>query len=124
MKRIVLLAATALLLGGCGFLFGGITHSDPFQSQAERRLSVRVENLNGEDMAVRALAAGRRVELGRVQGLSVRQFSIPWSRRQDVRFQIEPIAGRSHTTQPLPVGPGELVNLHITEPINRSYLRR
>jgi hypothetical protein len=124
MKRIVLLAATALLLGGCGFFFGGITGSDPFQSQSERRLSVRVENLNGDDMAVRALAAGRRVELGRVQALSVRQFSIPWARRQDVRFQIEPIAGRSHTTQSVPVGPGEFVSLLITEPITRSQLRR
>jgi hypothetical protein len=124
MKRILVLAAGALILTGCAALSGGITYNDPFQSTSERRLSVRVENTNGFDMSVVALAPGRRYQLGQVQGRTIRQFSIPWSQHQEVRFQIEPVAGRRHTTQALPVGPGEWIWLQITEPINRSVVRR
>jgi hypothetical protein len=124
MKRLVLLASLFLLATGCGFLSGGITSSDPFMSHAERRLQVRVDNSNGMDMSVRAISAGRSVEMGRVRARSVQQFSIPWPGPQEVRFQVEPLGGRRHTTNGIPARPGEFVNLVITQPVERSFVRR
>jgi hypothetical protein len=124
MKRALILAATGLLLGGCAALSGGITSSDPFRSQSERRLSVRIENVYGAEVTVSAIGPGRRHNLGRIQGHSVRQYSIPWFSTQEVRFQIEPETGRRFTTRGVPVGPGEFVSLLITEPVERSIVRR
>lgn len=124
MKRALVLSAIVLAFGGCAALSGGITANDPFRSQAEQRLSVRIDNIHGDDMSVSALAPGRRHNLGRIQGRSVQQFSIPWSSTQEVRFHIEPLTGRRHTTRGVPVGPGEFVNLVITQPVERSTVRR
>jgi hypothetical protein len=124
MKRALILAAVLLLVGGCAALSGGITSSDPFRSQAEQRLSVRVENIHGDEMTVSAIAPGRRHSLGRIQGRSVQQYSIPWSATQELRFQIEPLTGRRHTTRGVPVAPGEVVSLVITQPVERSLIRR
>jgi hypothetical protein len=124
MTRTLVLAAVFLLVGGCAVLSGGITSSDPFRSQAEQRLSVRVENVNFDDMTVTALSPGRRHSLGRIPGRSTRQYSIPWSSTQEIRFQIEPQTGRRHTTRGVPVGPGEFVSLIITQPVERSVVRR
>ncbi|TVP47565.1 MAG: hypothetical protein EA350_04760 [Gemmatimonadales bacterium] len=124
MKRAFTVVAVALVVGGCAILGGGITSSDPFRSQAERRLSVRVENVNTDEMTVNALAPGRRHSLGRIPGRSVQQFSIPWASTQDVRFQIEPLRGRRHTTRGVSVGPGESVHLLITQPVERSAVYR
>ena len=124
MKRALVFSALALVLGGCAALSGGITSSDPFLASAERRLSVRVENIHQDDMSVRVLGAGRRHDLGRIQGRTVQQFSVPWPSHQEVRFQIEPIVGRRHTTHSVSAGPGERVHLVITQPVERSVVRR
>jgi uncharacterized protein with von Willebrand factor type A (vWA) domain len=112
------------VLSGCGFLRGGLTANDPFRSQSERQLIVRVENTGIEDVSIQAVGPGRRVNMGRVQGRSIRQFSIPWASVQDVRFQIEPLGGRRYTTQAVMVGPGEFVQLVVTQPVDRSFVRR
>jgi hypothetical protein len=122
----MVLSVAVLLVGlsGCAALTGGFAANDPFRGQAERQLTVRVENTGNEEVAVTALAPGRRTSLGRIQGRSVRQFSVPWSSIQDVRFQIEPLGGRRTTTAGIAVGPGEFVQLVVTQPADRSYVRR
>ncbi len=124
LQRLLLLATLVFLTTGCGALSAGITGSDPFAGHAERRLSVRVDNGNTSDMSVRAIVPGRRVELGRVRARTVQQFSIPWSGHQEVRFQVEPMGGRQHTTNGISVGPGDFVNVVITDPVSRSFVRR
>jgi hypothetical protein len=113
------------VLTGCGFLLSGLEPSDPFASTTERRVSVRVENLTSEDVMVRALGSGRRVEIGRVRARSIQQVSIPWSSFRDIRFQLElTTGGRPHTTLSVPVSPGDQVNLLVGVPLNRSQVRR
>jgi glucose dehydrogenase len=125
-RPVALLAASLalLLVTGCAFLSGGITYDDPFQSQAERRLTVRVENLHSQDVRIVAMAPGRRFPLGQVEPRTVRQFSVAWSRQEEVRFQIEPLAGSRHTTQSVPAGPGDFLWLQVAEPASRSSIRR
>jgi hypothetical protein len=109
---------------GCSALTGGFAANDPFQTQSERQLTVRVENTGNEEVTVVAVGPGRRTSLGRIQGRSVRQFSVPWNSVQDIRFQIEPLGGRRVTTASVMVGPGEFVQLVVTQPVDRSYIRR
>jgi hypothetical protein len=75
-------------------------------------------------VSVRALSAGSRVSLGTVDPRSRRAVAIPWNNRDNVRFQLELLAGRSHTTQSLTVGPGDRVELWIGDPVQRSVVRR
>lgn len=124
MIRLLLLALLVAGTASCASLSGGITASDPFQSSAERRLSIRIENLGPGEASVRALAPGRRTEIGRVRERTVQQYSVPWSRTQEVRFQIEVTGGRRHTTLGVVVGPGELVHLVVADPVARSFIRR
>jgi hypothetical protein len=118
------MAVVFFVLSGCSLLQGGFTANDPFRSQSERQLVVRVENTGIEDVSIQAVGPGRRVNLGQVQGRSIRQFSVPWASVQDVRFQIEPLGGRRFTTPAVMVGPGEVVQLVVTQPVDRSFVRR
>ena len=120
-------AGLALLLifaaAGCGWVLGG-SNWDPFASPTERRLAIRVENANRNDMQVRVISGGTRHDLGMIGGRSYRQTSIPWSATGAVRFEIDPIAGRRFTTSGLTVAPGDRVELIIADPVQRSFIRR
>jgi hypothetical protein len=123
--RLVLLATLLAGATGCALLSGGIASSDPFMSASERRVIVRIDNLNGQDVAVTALGPGRRHNVGWIQSRTGRQYSVPWSgQRQEIRFQLEPRSGRRVTVPGFSVGPGEFVALVITEPLQNSYVRR
>lgn len=125
MKRTALMFTVVSLVAasGCGFLRGG-SNWDPFASQAERRVAIRVENANRSDVQVRVVAAGTRHDLGTIGGRSFRQTSIPWSSSGDLRFEINPIAGRRFTTRGVHVNPGDRVELIVVEPLQRSFVRR
>ncbi len=123
MRRVVWSILGVLLLGGCAAIGGG-SGWDPFAGAAERRLAVRVENVSRDDVRITALAPGRRLEMGLVGGRSRRDFSIPWQAMEDVRFQIEIVAGRRHTTVGVPVAAGDRVELIVQDPIQRSIVRR
>lgn len=120
-RRFMGLGVVLLALSGCAALG---TANDPFRTQSEQQLIIRVENTGVDDVTIHAMGPGRRVSLGRIQGRSIRQFSIPWSSVQDVRFQIEPLGGRRVTTQAVLVGPGEFIQLVVTQPADRSFIRR
>lgn len=122
---VFLLSVLAMGLPGCSFLLSGLEPSDPFATTSEQRVSVRVENLTSEDVSVRALGPGRRMELGQIRARTVQQFSIPWTSFRDIRFQLElTTGGRPHTTQAVPVASGDQVNLFVGLPLSRSQVRR
>jgi hypothetical protein len=125
MRKVSGLFALALVvsLSGCGWVLGR-GDWDPFASQAERRLSIRVENANRNDVQVRVISGGTRHDLGMVGGRSYRQTSVPWRGTGDVRFEINPIAGRRFTTSGMTVSPGDRVELIVAEPVQRSFIRR
>jgi hypothetical protein len=121
-KRSLVALALVVSTASCG-LPGG-RGADPFARADERSLLIRVQNLNLDDMNVTAVTAGQRYPLGLVNGRSTRHFSIPWSSFEDVRFQIDPVTGRRHTTPGLTVGPGENIELVIQRNVQRSFVRR
>ncbi len=125
MNKVLGVVALALVVSvsGCGWVMAR-GDWDPFASQAERRLSIRVENANRNDVQVRVISGGTRHDLGLVGGRSFRQTSVPWRGTADLRFEINPVAGRRHTTPGTTVSPGDRVELIVTEPVQRSFIRR
>jgi hypothetical protein len=121
--RFVLVTVLGLVTVGCAGLLGR-SDWDPFASQAERRLAIRVENANRNDVQVRVVAGGSRHDLGMISARSFRQTSIPLSSTRDLRFEINPIAGRRYTTSGVTVSPCDRVELIVTEPVQRSFVRR
>ena len=113
----------AVLLAGCGGLLGR-GDWDPFRSAAERQLAVIIFNEHSAHVSIRALSVGRRENLGTVDPRSRRTVAIPWSTRDNIRFQLELLAGRTHTTRSILVAPGDRVELWIAEPVQRSVVRR
>jgi hypothetical protein len=119
-----LLALVATLLAtGCGVL-GQRSSWDPFATTSERRLVINVQNRSVDDVTVNVLVAGRRESLGMITGRSHRQFSLSWSRAENVQFQLEPVAGRRHTVGGGVVRPGDRLDLYVQDPITRSFVSR
>lgn len=112
-----------LALGGCGGLLGR-GDWDPFRSSAERQLSIFILNENAAHVSVVAVGPGTRMNLGTIDPRSRRAVAIPWSSRNSVRFQLELLAGRRHTTPSVLVGPGDRVELWIGDPVQRTVVRR
>lgn len=112
-----------LILPGCG-LFNQGSSWDPFRPSSDRQLTVYVNNLHSRDATILLVAPGRRVRLGSVPGRSTEVFFAPWSQVQEVRFQVEPIGSRRHTTRGATVGPGERVELVVQNPVQHSFIRR
>ena len=124
MKRIAqtLVIAGLALAAGCGLIRGDSW--DPFASVQERQLHIRVHNTTHTDVVVEALAGTRRTELGIVDAGRQTQFRMGWSRVQDLRFNVSLIGGRRHITSGVAVGPGDVVELIVLSPLDRSYVRR
>ncbi len=116
--------AFALLLASCGVVGAGRGDWDPFRGADERQLRVTVENLTSFDVTVTVLAAGRRERLGTINPRTRNTFGVSWSRTQEVRFRLDPLGSRSHTTTPFSAGPGEYVEVIVQQPITRSFVRR
>lgn len=111
----------SIAVAACGLPGRG---ADPFADAGERSVLVRVQNMNLDDMTVTAVAAGRRHELGMINGRSTRHFTVPWSTYDEVRFHIDPATGRRFTTRGVTLGPGESVELVIQHNVRQSFVRR
>lgn len=116
--------AFVLLLAGCGVVGAGRGDWDPFRGADERQLRVTVDNMTNFDVNVTVLAAGRRERLGTMDPRSRNTFGVSWSSTQEVRFRLDPLGSRSHTTTPFSAGPGEHVEVVVQQPITRSFVRR
>jgi len=112
-----------LTLSGCASLIGR-GDWDPFRSGGERRLTVMILNESRSTVSVRAISAGQRVGLGTVDGNARANFSIPWSRTQEVRFQLEPLMGRGYTTSGVTARPGERLQVWVRDPVQQSRVAR
>jgi hypothetical protein len=112
-----------LCAAGCSSIIGRGSW-DPFTPLSQNRVHIVVRNETLGSVTVRALSAGRRVNLGRIEGTARNNFSIPWSSAQDIRFQIELLGGSTHTTAGTLVHPGDQVEILVRDPVQRTTVRR
>jgi hypothetical protein len=119
--RLALVALLAFAASACAT--SGST-ANPF-SEGGRAESVRIEvlNLNFSDARLTALRDGRRTSLGIVGGKQEGQFTIPWEYPQELRIEINLLAGPTCQTEAMPVDPGDILELQITEIFSQSVCR-
>jgi uncharacterized protein (DUF58 family) len=124
--RWTLLLCVLVGVSGCAALGGGSTQGDPFArgGASTGELILRASNTLSEEVAIRLIDGGRTVDLGSVPGRSTRQFTVQWSGSARVAFQVEPFSGRRHTLPMVSVESGDLLELVIQSPVERSVIRR
>lgn len=107
-------AAALLLLTACAS--GGSLKQGP-KAPAEPTTRVQVTNNNWADMTVYLENAGMKVRLGTVTSMGKGSFRVPrafLNSTGTVRLIADPVGSRSvHTTSPVQVWPGQLVDFTI-----------
>lgn len=113
----------ALALAGCG---SARSSADGPFSSTDRPNSVRIEvlNLNFQEARLYALRDNERLSLGTVGGKQERTFTLPWNLHQDLRIEINLLAGPTCTTESLPVQPGDILELQISSVFSQSSFCR
>ena len=110
---LVMIASTACLAQGRAI------GPDPFRggsagpSRGSGEIRIQVRNSNFNEATVYALRVGNRRRLGRVQGATDQQFSMPWPNSAQLRFEVDILAGRGCTTQTVILEPGQRLMLVI-----------
>lgn len=109
-----------LLLGACGGMGG--TVDDPFSDLGNRNLfRIYIQNDNFYDARVYAVAGGgARQSIGFVSGKTDRVFTVPWSFSNELRIEINMVAGPTCITEPLTVDPGDELRLQIMSGISSN----
>ena len=121
------LIAWTLLLGlaGCAGTAGQVDQ-DPFSGSAPGANSIRIEvrNLNFADARLYIVAGSRRRTLGTVSGKQDADFTVAWDFNEDVRIEIDLLAGPTCLTETLQTGPGEILELQIPSVFGPSSICR
>lgn len=113
-----------LVLSACAS--GSTSTPDPFLDSDRGRNEVRVlvQNTNFYDARVYALVDGVRRHLGSVVGKTDGVFIMPLSFAQNMRLEINLLAGPTCVTESIPVDPGDTIQLHILpDPLGADFCR-
>lgn len=127
-RLLVVLALTSLVSGSvlaCSAMRPG---GDPFAratgGEDAERLSIQVVNRSYYDATVHARSLTRRVRLGITPSTTTRTFPIDWEEGpQELRAEIDRLAGGRFVTAPIMAHSGERVTLIIEPRLEDSYLR-
>jgi len=109
-----------LILGACGGMGGRV--DDPFADFGDRNLfRIYIQNDNYYDARVYAIAGGGlRQSLGFVGGKTDHVFTVPWSFSNELRIEINMVAGPTCVTEPIVVDPGDELRLQIMSAITTN----
>lgn len=115
-------AAGAALAGACGTTSG----ANPFEGGGANTeaIQIAVQNQQFNEARLTAIYLGGRRRIGTVGGNQRESFTIPWTGSDQLRIEIDLLAGQSYVTRSIAVEPGAQVALYIENPIHRSYIRR
>jgi len=119
---LALLMPMAVLVGCShqGRSTGSSFSSDP----GSNSVRIYVTNRNFMDATVWAVTTGTRKKLGTVIGKQEEVFTLPWDFSTDLWLEIDMLAGGRCTTEPLPVDPGDDLEVVIDVDMNGSPMCR
>ena len=119
----VVLASAVMAFAACGGPGRTVGVEDPFTRDPVGENSVRlhVQNLRFNDARLYAVTPGRRHLIGSVTGKRDAAFSIPFEIDQPLYIEIDVLAGPRCRTPTLTVDPGETLDLHIQEDMERFW---
>ncbi len=121
LARLAVAGLAVAVMAGCVKNF-----PNPFDRSGGQADSVQlyVDNQNFNDVRLWKIGLDGRTNLGTVTGRSQRTIQVPWRQTADIRFQIEPLAGRSYQTNMITAAPGDRLQLYIRENPGNTYLTR
>ena len=125
-----LLAASLVMAGlslstpACMGMGAGPSGPDPFDSSGPGMVFMEVRNTMEQEVVIRVRAGRFNQDLGSVQARSVTRVSFPWADHGRLSVQIEPAMGGRFTFPPREVAGGDILELVIQQPLERSQLRR
>lgn len=106
---------------------GGGVSDDPFSTSTDRpnRIRIEVRNLNFADARLYAIRdGGARMSLGSVTGKTDASFTLDWRLNQDIRIEINLLAGPTCMTRRIQVQPGDILELQIASVFSQSSFCR
>ncbi len=115
-RRLALaVAVLALLITSSACAVGRTTVRDPFGGSSARprsgggaaEIRIAVRNSNFNESVIYAVRPGTRRRLGRVQGASDGEFTMPWLSADQLRFEIDILASDRCFTRTVYVEPGQ-----------------
>jgi len=113
--------AVALVLGGVGCFGRGNNAfdaaNDPSQS---RQITINVTNSSYAEATLHVFRGGERFRLGIVGALDDETFTMDWTQPLDMQVRIRLLAGPSCLTRPIPVDPGDIIELSIDNDLSRD----
>jgi len=118
------LLVLAALLTGCSGLGQAHMRGDPFRADSEGIVFLEVRNTLGEEVRIRVRSQAGGMDLGSVPARTVTRLTFPWGDFGRLSLQLEPATGSRFTLPPLEVHAGEVLELIIQSPVDRSTLRR
>ena len=107
----------------CGLLSSG--NSGSTNSPARTEIAVEVDNHNWSDITIYLMTGGLPQRLGMVTALSNATFAFPSHRLNPgsgVRLRALPVAGRSFTSEPILVQPGQAIFWTLENDLDTSSL--
>ena len=108
---VVVQIAGALALSACA---SGGTSDSPFSGpDRPREVTIEVENLNFSDARLFAIRDGQRLSIGTVGGKQTATLRVPWDFHQELRIEMNLLAGPTCVTESLPVDAGDVLELQI-----------
>jgi hypothetical protein len=115
---------SALLLVGCASSLQTPRGPDPFGGGAGGHFFLEIRNTLEEEVTLRIRAGRHSQDLGRIQARGHTRVTVPWDDHGRLSLQIEPMTGGRFTFPPREVGVGELLELVIQSPLDRSRFGR
>jgi hypothetical protein len=110
--RLLAVGLSLLLLGGCALLGRG-REDDAFgPGDRDGPVALEIQNDNFKDARIYARWNGDRRRIGMVTGKTSESFELAW-RSNDLRVEVDFIAGGGFVTDAMAVWPGERVHLWI-----------
>ncbi len=88
------------------------------------QIHVYVENRGFSDLRVYARSSHGSDFIGQVGGNSHLTVTLSWRQLDQISFRLEVVAGRTYTTEALPVQPGQRVELIVPDDPANAILRR
>lgn len=107
---------STLILAACAGSGRPDQAGNPFsEAGGERQLiQIAVQNNNFSDATLWAVVQNaRRIRLGSVTGKTDANFTVPWRFSEQLRIEIDMMAGPRCITRPIDVDPGDVLQLEI-----------
>lgn len=121
---LIVTAGLSLPMAACMGMGTGVSGPDPFDASGPGLVFIEVRNTMEQEVIIRVRAGSFRQDLGSVQARSVTRVSFPWAEHGRLSVQIEPALGGRFTFPPREVVGGDILELVIQQPLERSQLRR